>query len=96
MNLFRKMADDFPDDVRSVVKDGAKARMQHTLLWICNASQIEHGQLSTIPMWMMPWRWCSDIESNRIHFIRIYYVDIKHAEGIPPYLDYMSMKIALQ
>ena len=30
MNLFRKMADDFPEVVRSVVKDGAKTRKPHT------------------------------------------------------------------
>ena len=30
MQLLREIADDFPEDVRSVVKDGANARKLHT------------------------------------------------------------------
>ena len=60
MQLLREMVDDFPDDVKSVVKDGAKARKPHTyaayLVNSRNASPIEHGQLSTVLMWMMSWR----------------------------------------
>jgi len=62
MQFLREIADDFPEDVRSVVKDGAKAHTPHTYAaYLVNLQResdrgIEHLQMSTVLMFMMPWR----------------------------------------
>ena len=59
MQFLREIADDFPEDFRSVVKDGAKSRDPHTYTTYLVKLQREsdrHLQLSTALLWMMPWR----------------------------------------